>query len=319
MARVLITGIAGFIGSHVAQALLKRGDSVVGIDNFNDYYDVTLKRDRLAALVGDAAPVFELDFANPAALADVFARHRFDMICHLGAQAGVRHSIENPWAYEHANDRGTLAIFEMARQHGVKKVVFASSSSVYGGNTKVPFSEDDAVDHPISLYAATKRSNELVAHVYHHLFGIAMVGLRFFTVYGPWGRPDMALFKFTKRILAGEPIDVYNHGKMERDFTFISDIVSGVLAALDAELDYEIINLGNNDPVTLEHFISCIEDALGTTAQRTLLPIQPGDVPRTYADITKAQRLLAYTPKVRIEEGIKAFVQWYLRYHGGGA
>lgn len=317
MVRVLVTGIAGFIGSHVARALLKRGDSVVGIDNFNDYYDPQLKRDRLAALVGDACTVIEADFSDKEALAKVFAEHEFDVICHLGAQAGVRNSIDHPEAYERANNQGTLNIFECARHHKVPKVVFASSSSVYGGNTKVPFSETDPVETPISLYAATKRSNELVAHVYHHLFGLNMVGLRFFTVYGPWGRPDMALFKFTKAIVAGEPIDVYNHGKMERDFTYIDDITAGVVAAIDADLGYEIINLGNNDPVTLESFIAAIEQALGKQAERKLLPLQPGDVPRTFADIEKARRLLGYTPRTDITTGIKNFVQWYTEYTGG--
>lgn len=316
MVRVLVTGIAGFIGSHVAHALVARGDTVIGIDNFNDYYDVALKRDRVAALVGDACPVLEVDFSEKEQLRAVFAQHDFDVICHLGAQAGVRYSLENPDAYERANNQGTLNIFELARAHNVPKIVFASSSSVYGGNTKVPFSEADPINTPISLYAATKRSNELVAHVYHHLFGIKMLGLRFFTVYGPWGRPDMALFKFTKNILAGKPIDVYNHGKMQRDFTYIADIVAGVLAAIDADLDYEIINLGNNNPVTLEDFIAHLESVLGRRAKRNLLPMQPGDVPTTFADIAKAEKLLGYKPRTSIAEGIAHFVAWYKDYYG---
>jgi UDP-glucuronate 4-epimerase len=313
--RVLITGIAGFIGSHVAQALLQRGDDVVGIDNFNDYYDVDLKRARIKELVGEKATVVEADIADRDAVEKIFAEHQIDAVCHLAAQAGVRYSLENPYAYEEANLKGTLTIFESAHRAGVKKVVFASSSSVYGNNKKVPFSVDDNVDTPISLYAATKKASELMAHVYHHLYGMEMVGLRFFTVYGPWGRPDMALFKFTKAILAGNPIDVYNHGKMERDFSYITDIVSGVIASIDGSFGYEIFNLGNNNPVTLMHFIECIENALGKKAEKNLMPLQPGDVPATFADIDASKEKLGYEPKMGIQEGIKNFVDWYKEYH----
>lgn len=313
MATVLITGIAGFIGSSTAHVLADRGDTVIGIDNFNPYYDPSLKRARASRLAGKAT-IHECDVADYAALKKVFSRHKVDKICHLAAQAGVRYSIENPFAYEHANALGTLNMLEICREFGVKTIVYASSSSVYGGNTKIPFSVDDNVDKPISLYAATKKYNELQAHVYHHLFGINATGLRFFTVYGPWGRPDMALFKFAEAIIAGKPIDVYNHGKMKRDFTYISDIVAGIVASIDKGYPYEVFNIGNSSMVELSYFIECIEKELGRKAIRNMLPMQPGDVPATNADIVRTKEMLGFEPKVKIEEGIREFLKWYRDY-----
>lgn len=315
---ILLTGIAGFIGSNVAKKLLSAGVDVVGVDNFNDYYDPKIKRDRIAKFLGDYDfKVYECDIADKEKLQGVFANHKIDKICHLAAQAGVRYSLENPDAYIMSNIVGTNNIFELAKDYGIKEVAYASSSSVYGGNTKIPFAESDAVDNPISLYAATKKANELQAHVYHHLYGINCVGLRFFTVYGPWGRPDMALFKFTKAILAGRPIDVYNNGQHRRDFTYIDDIVAGIVAALNHCQGYEVYNLGNNRPVDLEYFIGQIEEQLGQKAIKNYLPLQIGDVPETYADIDKAKNKLSYEPKVGIEEGIKNFIAWYREYYQG--
>jgi UDP-glucuronate 4-epimerase len=312
--RVLITGAAGFIGHWTARALLDRGHAVVGLDNFNPYYDPALKRAR-AALLADRCPVLEADIADAAALEKVLDRHPVDQVCHLAAQAGVRYSLENPLAYESSNNLGTLNLLELCRRRGIKSFVYASSSSVYGGNTKVPFAVGDPVDKPISLYAATKRANELTAHVYHHLYGLHCTGLRFFTVYGPWGRPDMALFKFTKAILEGRPIDVYNHGKMRRDFTYITDIVDGVVAALEKNYPHEIFNLGDAHPAELLHFIGVLEKALGREAKKNLLPMQPGDVPVTAADIGASREKLGFAPKVRLEEGIPRFTAWYREYH----
>lgn len=314
MATILLTGVAGFIGSNTCRALLDRGDRVIGVDNFNDYYDVKLKRDRIGALT-NGAEIIELDIANTDSINRLFKEHRFDQVCHLAAQAGVQYSLINPYSYEYANNLGTLNIFEACRQNGVRSVVYASSSSVYGNNKKIPFSVDDDVSQPISLYAATKRANELAAHTYHHLFGMNLTGLRFFTVYGPWGRPDMALFKFTKAILAGESIKVFNFGKMKRDFTFISDIVAGILASLDKNYPYEIFNLGNSDTVDLLSFVETIEKALGKTAKKELLPMLPGDVPETYADIKKSTEKLGFKPKVKIDEGIGRFIEWYRTYN----
>ncbi len=315
---ILLTGIAGFIGSNVAKKLLSAGVDVVGVDNFNDYYDPKIKRDRIAKFLGDYDfKVYECDIADKEKLQGVFANHKIDKICHLAAQAGVRYSLENPDAYIMSNIVGTNNIFELAKDYGIKEVVYASSSSVYGGNTKIPFAESDAVDNPISLYAATKKANELQAHVYHHLYGVNCVGLRFFTVYGPWGRLDMALFKFTKAILAGRPIDVYNNGQHRRDFTYIDDIVAGIVAALNHCQGYEVYNLGNNRPVDLEYFIGQIEEQLGQKAIKNYLPLQIGDVPETYADIDKAKNKLGYEPKVGIEEGIKNFIAWYREYYQG--
>jgi len=317
MAKLLVTGAAGFIGFHVAQALLDRGERVVGLDNLNAYYDVRLKEARLAQLEARQGFSFHRsDVADPAALGRAFDAGPFDAVCHLAAQAGVRYSLENPVAYGQANLMGFLHVLEACRHRGTGNLVYASSSSVYGANEKVPFSEEDRVDRPVSLYAATKVANELMAHTYHHLYGIPVTGLRFFTVYGPWGRPDMALYGFTEKILAGRPIDVFNHGQMERDFTYIDDIVAGVMAALDRPLGDEVLNLGNHRPVRLEHFIGVLEQALGRAAERNLLPMQPGDVPRTYADISRTKKLLGWEPTTAIEEGIPRFVEWYREYHG---
>jgi UDP-glucuronate 4-epimerase len=312
--RILVTGSAGFIGAHVVKELTARGDEVVGIDNYNDYYDQKLKRDRVNFLRPNIVE-YEIDIADKEAVSKVFENHRFDAICHLAAQAGVRYSLENPDIYISANIIGTHNLLEQCRLHGIKKFIFASSSSVYGGNEKIPFSENDLVDKPVSLYAATKKANELEAHSYFHLYGINVVGLRFFTVYGPWGRPDMALFKFVKAILKGDAIDVYNQGEMKRDFTYIDDIVSGVLASIDYCQGYEIFNLGNNNPVDLKDFISVIEEALGIHAVRNYLPLQPGDVVKTYANIDKAKSILEWTPKTDIRSGIERFVEWYKSYY----
>jgi UDP-glucuronate 4-epimerase len=314
MSRILVTGAAGFIGFWTAKALAEKGHDVVGIDNFNSYYDPALKRARAELLKG-VCPVLEADVSDREAMGRIFDAQKLDKVCHLAAQAGVRYSLENPFAYESANSLGTLNLLEACRRKGVPTFVYASSSSVYGGNRKSPFSVKDPVDRPISLYAATKRYNELQAHVYHHLYGLHCTGLRFFTVYGPWGRPDMALFKFTRAILAGQSIDVYNRGKMRRDFTYITDIVDGILAALEKNHPYEIFNLGDAHPTELTRFISVLEEALGKKAQRNLLPLQPGDVPVTAADIASSRKKLGFRPKVRLEEGIRRFVAWYREYH----
>lgn len=311
---ILVTGAAGFIGAWTAKALQEKGHAVVGLDNFNAYYDPQLKRHRVAALAADV-PVYTVDLADHAALGRVLDQNPVDQICHLGAQAGVRHSLKDPFAYENSNNLGTLNLLELARQRGIKSFVFASSSSVYGGNKKIPFSVDDPVEKPVSLYAATKRANELTAHAYHHLYGIHCTALRFFTVYGPWGRPDMALFGFTKAILEGRTIEVFNHGRMKRDFTYISDIVDGVVAALEKDYPYEIFNLGHSEPVPLLRFISAIEKALGKKARKALLPMQPGDVPATWADIKKSTRKLGFKPTVSIDEGVGRFVDWYRGYY----
>ncbi|GAB4270783.1 MAG: NAD-dependent epimerase [Deferrisomatales bacterium] len=317
--QVLVTGAAGFIGFHVSRALLARGDRVVGLDDCNDYYDVRLKEARLAELRPcEGFRFHRADVADPEGLARAFDEGPFDAVCHLAAQAGVRYSLRNPLAYGRSNLMGFLCVLEACRHRGVGNLVYASSSSVYGANEKVPFSEEDRVDRPVSLYAATKVANELMAYTYHHLYRFPTTGLRFFTVYGPWGRPDMALYAFTRKILADEPIDVYNFGKMERDFTYIDDIVAGVVAAIDTPLGCEVLNLGNHRTVSLERFIGVLEQALGRRARRNYLPMQPGDVPRTYADVTKTGRLLGWAPTTPIEEGIPRFVAWYRRYHGEG-
>ncbi|MEK7167682.1 MAG: nucleotide sugar dehydrogenase [Patescibacteria group bacterium] len=313
---ILLTGIAGFIGSHTAKKLLERGDSVVGVDNFNPYYDPTLKESRIKELLaGFDFKLYRQDISDKEGLKKVFQESKIDKICHLAAQAGVRYSLENPDAYISSNIVGTNNLLELAKEFKIKDFVFASSSSVYGGNTKIPFSESDPVDNPVSLYAATKKANELQAHVYHHLYGLNCVGLRFFTVYGPWYRPDMALFKFTKAILAGEPIDVYNQGKHKRDFTYIDDVVAGIIASLDKCENYEIFNLGNNQPVDLEYFIQVTENGLGKKAVKNYLPLQQGDVLETFADIEKARIKLGYEPKIGIEEGIGNFLKWYNDYY----
>ncbi len=331
---VLVTGSAGFIGFHTARALLARGDTVVGFDNVNDYYDVTLKEARLAQL--RASPGFAFvkgDLADAVAVPALFAGRPFDRVIHLAAQAGVRYSLTNPGAYMQSNLVGFLNILEACRHAKIPHLTYASSSSVYGLNARQPFSVHDNVDHPISLYAASKKANELMAHTYSHLYGLPTTGLRFFTVYGPWGRPDMALFLFTKAILAGQPIDVFNHGKMRRDFTYIDDIVQGVIrtadriAAPDPAWDpaapdpgtspapYRVYNIGNHTPVELDQFISLIEAALGKKAVRHNLPMQPGDVPATCADVADLQRDAGFAPATPIETGIARFIAWYREYY----
>ncbi|WP_119352607.1 NAD-dependent epimerase [Azohydromonas sediminis] len=332
--KILVTGAAGFIGMHTAQRLLARGDEVVGLDNLNDYYDVTLKQARLARLEGHKGFRFvRLDVADRAGMEALFARERFDRVIHLAAQAGVRYSLTNPHAYVESNLVGFMHVLEGCRHHGVQHLVYASSSSVYGGNTKLPFSEHDSVDHPVSLYAATKKANELMAHTYSHLYGLPTTGLRFFTVYGPWGRPDMALFLFTKAILEGRPIDVFNHGQMQRDFTYIDDIVEGVVRVTDrtatpnaayvsdapdpgtSNVPYRVFNIGNHQPVPLLDFIACIERALGMKAEKRLLPMQDGDVPATYADTDALREWVGFQPATPIQVGIERFVAWYRDYY----
>ncbi|USN45000.1 MAG: GDP-mannose 4,6-dehydratase [Candidatus Woesearchaeota archaeon] len=311
MGKILVTGAAGFVGFHVCKELLKQNKQVIGIDNFNDYYNPLLKEKRAALLTNKNFSLLRQDFSDYKKLFEAVKDEDIDLIIHLGAQAGVRYSIDNPHVYEEANLKGTLAIFELARHKHIPKVVFASSSSVYGNTKKTPFSEEDFVDHPISLYAATKKANELMAYTYHHLYNIKMVGLRFFTVYGPWGRPDMAYFSFFKNIQEGKAIKVFNHGKMQRDFTFIADIVQGILAATQADLTYEIINLGNNSPEELGTFIDILEEEAGKKAVKEMLPMQPGDVLITYADISKAKKLLNYQPTTSLKEGLRQFATWY--------
>ena len=334
---VLVTGVAGFIGHHLALRLLARGDSVVGIDNLNDYYDVTLKENRLKRFpVGAAGANFtfrKLDITHRADVQALFEEQKFDAVVNLAAQAGVRYSVTNPHAYIDANIVGFINLIEGARHTSVKHFVFASSSSVYGANTRLPLSEDDNVDHPLSLYAATKKANELMAHSYANLFQLPCTGLRFFTVYGPWGRPDMALFKFTKAILADEPIQVFNHGNMIRDFTYIDDIVEGVMRVVDATATpdptwsgdkpnpaisyapYRIFNIGNNNPIQLMRYINALEDCLGKKAKMDMLPMQPGDVPATAADVTRLQNAVDFRPRTEVETGIAKFVDWYRSYY----
>ena len=339
MSKILVTGAAGFIGMHVTLALLARGDEVVGLDNLNDYYDPQLKRDRLAHIAGQPGAKqfrFELlDIADNDALQQLFAQERFDRVVHLAAQAGVRYSLTHPHAYSQSNLVGFVNVLEACRHHQIAHLVYASSSSVYGGNTRMPFSEEDAVDHPVSLYAATKKANELMAHTYSHLYQLPTTGLRFFTVYGPWGRPDMAPMLFTKAILSDEPIKVFNHGNMRRDFTYIDDIVAGVLATLDRvpqpdpDFDkaspsaasswapYRVFNIGNSEPVELLTFISTLEACLQRQATKTLLPMAPGDVPATYANVDALTRWTGVTPKTSIEAGVKQFTDWYRSYFQG--
>ncbi|MBD3243173.1 MAG: NAD-dependent epimerase/dehydratase family protein [Chitinivibrionales bacterium] len=312
---ILVTGAAGFIGYHVAEALLRSGEEVVGLDNINDYYDPALKRARLGRL--QARPGFHFahtDLCDYDGLTALFERYDIRRICHLAAQAGVRYSLEHPFTYQKSNNEGFLNVIELARHHHVDNFVYASSSSVYGGSHKLPFREDDSVGAPISLYAATKRSNELVAHCYSHLFGVPCSGLRFFTVYGPWGRPDMALFIFTKAILENRPIDIYNYGNMRRNWTYVDDIVSGVLLTLNTPVPFELYNVGNSRADDLMTFVSAIERELGQEAQKRLLPMQPGDVPETVADIEKL-RGLGYEPRVNIDEGVERFIKWYREYY----
>jgi len=316
MNHILVTGAAGFIGFHLSRDLLDRGVRVTGIDNFNDYYDVDLKERRAALLESrDGFTLVRGDIGEGDLLDRIAKEGTPEVVCNLAAQAGVRYSLENPMAYQKSNLEGFLSVLEFCRRHDIPRLVYASSSSVYGGNTKVPFSEDDPVDHPVSLYAATKKANELMAHTYTHLYGIQTVGLRFFTVYGPWGRPDMAYWLFTKAMLAGEPIKVFNHGDMLRDFTYIDDILQGVNAALTADhlAPYELFNLGNHRCEQLERFIDVLGDTLGIEPKKTLLPMQPGDVYQTYADIDRAREKLGYAPSTPIETGLARFAEWYRR------
>jgi len=316
MNTVLITGSAGFIGFHLAKKLLENGDQIIGLDNFNDYYDSEIKEDRNKQLEKfENYKLYRGDLTDLDLIKKVFAENRIEKVCNLAAQAGVRYSLTHPHKYIQANIVGFTNLIEETKNAGVKTFVYASSSSVYGENKKVPFSVEDNVDHPISLYAATKKANELIAHSYHHLFGLKCTGLRFFTVYGPWGRPDMAYFLFTKAILNNEPIKVFNHGKMKRDFTYIDDIVSGIECSLEKSYDYEVFNLGNNNTVELEYFIECIENELGRKADKIYLPMQEGDVPATFADIEKSKRLLNFEPKTNIEIGIHNFINWYREYY----
>jgi UDP-glucuronate 4-epimerase len=334
MATYLVTGAAGFIGYHLSQRLLARGDSIVGLDNLNDYYDVSLKEARLARLQGQPGFTFvKLDLADCTGMEQLFAESEFDGVVNLAAQAGVRYSLTHPHAYVNSNLVGFLNVLEGCRHARIKHLVFASSSSVYGANTRLPFSVHDNVDHPVSLYAATKKANELMAHSYAHLYGLPCTGLRFFTVYGPWGRPDMSLFLFTKAILAGKPIDVFNYGEHKRDFTYIDDIVEGVARVLDrvpepnpawrsdapdpatSSAPYRLYNIGNHQPVELLYVIELLEGALGRKAQKNLLPMQPGDVPETYADVEDLIQDAGFSPATPIEEGVARFVAWYLDYY----
>ena len=317
--KILVTGAAGFIGAALSERLLSRGHEVVGFDDFNDYYDPALKEARAARLEG--RPGFRMvraDLADAAALGAVFDAERFDVVVNLAAQAGVRYSLVNPGAYVQSNLVGFVNVLECCRHHGLPRLVYASSSSVYGGNEKMPFSEDDRVDSPVSLYAATKKSDELLAHVYAHLFGLQTVGLRFFTVYGPWGRPDMAMWLFADAMLAGRPIKVFNHGKMKRDFTYVDDIVSGVVSCVESDAlgPEEIFNIGNNRPEELLRLVEVLAGALGVEPKMELLPMQPGDVPATYASIDKLRAAVGYEPKTTIREGIPVFAEWYRAYHG---
>ena len=313
--KVVVTGVAGFIGMHCAERLLARGDRVIGIDNLSSYYSVQLKKDRLARLKHAAFAFHELDIADAAGVSRIFAAERPDAVLHLAAQAGVRYSLENPSSYVHTNLVGFASILEACRANLPRHLVFASSSSVYGSNTKLPWSETDNVDHPISLYAATKKSNELTAHAYSHLFGLHATGLRYFTVYGPWGRPDMSAFLFARAILDGKPIQVFNQGDMQRDFTYIDDIVEGTLRVLDKPSPYAIYNIGNHSPVRLLDYIALLEDALGKKAKLEMRPMQLGDVKATYADTTALQRAVGFAPSTPLDVGLKRFAQWFRAYH----
>lgn len=332
--RVLVTGTAGFIGNHLAIRLLERGDEVIGVDNVNDYYDVNLKEARLNRIKQHAGfTEIRAGIHDRNAMEEVFAKHPPHCVVNLAAQAGVRYSLKNPYAYVDSNLLGFVNILEGCRQHKVEHLVYASSSSVYGGNAKLPFSEHDNIDHPISLYAATKKSNELMAHTYSHLFGLPTSGLRFFTVYGPWGRPDMALFLFTKAIIEKRPIDIFNHGNMMRDFTYVDDIVEGVIRVLDkpatanAQFDadipdpgtsnvpYRVFNIGNNQPVKLMEYIDALESALGIVAEKNYLPMQPGDVPATFADTSELDAWVGFKPSTPVKEGVARFVDWYRQYN----
>lgn len=313
--KILITGGAGFIGSALAKKLSKRGDKIILIDNFNDYYNPKLKQDRVKIFLKDSKfKLYKGDIRDCKFLEKVFKKEKPDKVMHLAAMAGVRYSLENPLLYGEVNFMGTLNLMELSRKYKVKNFVYASSSSVYGANKKVPFAETDRVDNPISTYAATKKATELLAHMYSHTFGLNTTGLRFFTVYGPWGRPDMAYFKFTKSILAGKRIDVYNFGKMMRDFTYIDDIVDGIIKTLGKISRYEIVNIGADKPEKLSTFIEVLEKNIGIKAKKNYMPMQPGDVPRTMADVRKLRKL-GWKPKIKIEKGLKNFVNWYKSYY----
>ena len=333
--KVLLTGSAGFIGMHCIERLLARGDTVVGVDNLNDYYEVSLKEARLARIAGHENFSFHrVSVEDKDAMAALFAAERPDRVIHLAAQAGVRYSLENPHAYIDANLQGFINILEGCRHNGVEHLVYASSSSVYGGNELMPFSEHHSVDHPVSLYAATKKANELMAHTYSHLYGLPTTGLRFFTVYGPWGRPDMALFMFTRAMLAGETINVFNEGRLARDFTYIDDIVEGVIRVLDKVAEpnpdfdplqpdpqtstapFRVFNIGNGNPTPLMDYIGALEEALGITAKKNMMPMQPGDVPATSADTAELFKWVGFAPDTDVRDGVKRFVEWYLAYHG---
>lgn len=331
---ILVTGAAGFIGFHVTQRLLAAGHQIVGIDNLNDYYDVGLKQSRLDLIAQHPSFRFiKMELADRAAIASLFEQHPFQRVIHLGAQAGVRYSIDNPHAYADANLIGHLNILEGCRHHKIEHLLYASSSSVYGLNRKMPFSTDDSVDHPVSLYAATKKANELMSHTYSHLYNLPTTGLRFFTVYGPWGRPDMALFKFTRAMIAGEAIDVYNRGEMKRDFTYIDDIAEAIVRLQDvipqpdeswtvetgspatSSAPYRVYNIGNSQPTSLIKYIEAIEKALGVTAKKNLLPMQPGDVLETSADTEALYQAIGFKPQTSVEEGVARFVSWYREFY----
>jgi UDP-glucuronate 4-epimerase len=317
--KILVTGTAGFIGMHLAHRLLNNGHTVIGVDNFNDYYDVALKTNRHRTLEErDNYKGLHIDLCDQSALDKCFSEHKVNRVCNLAAQAGVRYSLTHPHVYQESNLQGFLNILECCRHHNIERLVYASSSSVYGGNTKLPFSESDTVDSPVSLYAATKKANELMAHCYTHLYGLQTVGLRFFTVYGPWGRPDMAMWLFTKAMLESKPIKVFNHGNMQRDFTYIDDIITGVERSILQEnsLDaYEVLNIGNHRSENLMDMIQILSDSLGIKPEMEMLPMQPGDVPATYADIDKIHTKLGFEPTTPISEGIPKFVDWYRDYH----
>lgn len=331
--KYLVTGAAGFIGFHVSQRLLAAGHQVVGIDNLNDYYDISLKQARLDQLSLADFHFVKMDLADTSAMAALFAEHKFDRVIHLAAQAGVRYSLENPHAYAQANLVGHLNVLEGCRHNKVQHLLYASSSSVYGLNRKMPFSTDDSVDHPVSLYAATKKANELMSHTYSHLYGLPTTGLRFFTVYGPWGRPDMALFKFTKAILDGKSIDVYNYGKMKRDFTYIDDIVEAIIRLQDvipeansdwtvetgspatSSAPYRVYNIGNSSPVELMDYITALEEAIGVKAEKNMMPMQPGDVLETSAETQPLYDLVGFRPQTSVKDGVKNFVDWYRTFY----
>ncbi|WP_054180299.1 NAD-dependent epimerase [Trabulsiella odontotermitis] len=331
--KYLVTGAAGFIGFHVSERLLKAGHQVVGIDNLNDYYDVSLKQARLDRLVSPQFSFHKIDLADRAAMEALFASEKFDRVIHLAAQAGVRYSLENPHAYAESNLIGHLNILEGCRHNHVQHLLYASSSSVYGLNRKMPFATDDSVDHPVSLYAATKKANELMSHTYSHLYGLPTTGLRFFTVYGPWGRPDMALFKFTKAMIEGKSIDVYNYGKMKRDFTYIDDIAEAIIRLQDvipeanpdwtvetgspatSSAPYRVYNIGNSSPVELMDYITALEEALGIEADKNMMPIQPGDVLNTSADTKALYEVIGFKPQTSVKDGVKNFVDWYREFY----